>query len=57
MPRLPESCAVLRLGGPGEIAAAALFGDLRKVLRLLGDFDLAAVKLQQQQRRLRQRPI
>ena len=54
MPRLPEFCAVLRLGGPGEIAAAAFPGDLAEILGLLGHLDLAAMKFQQQQRRLRQ---
>ena len=55
VPRLPEPGAVLRLGGPGEIAAAAFVGDLAEILRLLGDLILAAVEFEQQQRRFRQR--
>ena len=55
MPRLPQPGAVLGPRGPGEIAAAALLGDLAEVLRLLGDLVFAAVEFQQQQRRLRQR--
>ena len=43
MPRLPQSRAVFRSGGPFERAAAALFGDLAERLRLFGDFGVAAV--------------
>ena len=55
MPRLPELGAVLGPRGPGEIAAAALLGDLAEIPGLLGNFGLAAVKFKQQKRRLRQR--
>ena len=55
MPRLPELGAILGSGGPGEIAATALLGDIAEIFRLLGDLVLAAVEFQQQQRRFRQR--
>ena len=45
VPRLPQPGAVLRPGGPGEVAAAAFGCDLLEVLRLLGDLDLARARL------------
>src|SRR5205823_14825802 len=53
--RLPELAAVLGSRGPAELAAAAFLGDLAEIPRLLGNLSLAAVKFEQQQRRLRQR--
>ena len=55
MTRLPELAAVLGSRGPAELAAAAFLGDLAEIPRLLGNLILAAVKFEQQQRRLRQR--
>ena len=52
--RLPQLGAVLRLGGPRKIAAAAFFGDLAEIFRLLGDVGRGAMEFQQQERRLRQ---
>src|SRR6516164_6766393 len=54
VPRLPQFAAILRTRGPGEIAAAAFFGDLAEIPGLFGDLGLAAVEFEQQQRRFRQ---
>src|SRR3569623_79986 len=57
MARLPQPRAVLRARRPLKCPTPAILGDLRERRRLLGDLRFAAVKLQQQQRCLRQRQL
>ena len=51
VPRLPEPVALLRRGGPLEVLAAVLAGDLLRRLGLLRDARRRAVELDEQRRR------